>query len=74
MQKIERYGSDILPFEDTSSSIKFDILQAVKWLLEQHGLWHYIANVDQIAVAATCDGGELAWKLIQVSAGCDDNL
>ncbi len=41
----------------------------MKWLLEQYGLWHYVANGEQVTVAATCDGGELAWKLIQVSVG-----
>ncbi len=66
---LEQYGSEILPFENSNNSIKFDIPQTVKWLLEQYGLWRYVANGEQVTVAATCDGGELAWKLIQVSAG-----
>jgi hypothetical protein len=66
---LEQYGSEILPFEVTNSSIKFDIPRTVKWLFEQYGLWCYVANVEQVTMAAACDGGEFAWKLIQVSKG-----
>ncbi len=41
----------------------------MKWLFEQYGLWCYIANGEQVTMAATCDGGEHAWRLTQASAG-----
>ena len=59
----------ILPFELTTNSVKFNIHIAVKWLMEKHGLWDYVLDGDIVTMAATVDGGALAWKLSDVSAG-----
>ena len=72
---LETYGSEILPFELTSNSVKFDLRRAVPWLLEKFGLWQYVERGELVTTAATVDGGELAWQLTQVSAGikiCDE--
>ena len=56
------------------NAVMFDVPTAVKWLLEKFGLWSYVEDEDIVTVAATVDGGELAWQLTQVSAGikiCD---
>lgn len=37
--------------------------------MQQHGLWTYVEKGEGVLMAATCDGGDLAWKLTQVSAG-----
>ncbi len=50
-------------------SIKFDVHTAIKFLMEKHGLWQRVLDGQQVQMAATVDGGELAWKLTQVSAG-----
>ncbi len=71
---LEQHGESILPFELTSNAIKFDLRAAVKFLLQKYGLWDLVAEKENVLVAATVDGGELAWKLTQVSAGikiCD---
>jgi hypothetical protein len=71
---LEQHGESILPFELTSNAIKFDLSAAVKFLLQKYGLWDLVAGKENVLVAATVDGGELAWKLTQVSAGikiCD---
>ncbi len=57
--------------------MKFDVKTAVRWLLEKYGLWSYVERGDSVSTAATVDGGELAWQLMQVSAGikiCDARL
>jgi hypothetical protein len=43
--------------------------------MEKHGLWEYVIDSDTVTMAATVDGGALAWKLTHVSAGikfCDE--
>ena len=37
--------------------------------MEWHGLWEHVSNNQEVMMSATVDGGELAWKLTQVSAG-----
>jgi hypothetical protein len=74
-RELESYAETILPFELTTNSVKFDIPVAVKWLMEKHGLWEYVLDGDTATMAATVDGGALAWKLSHVSAGikfCDE--
>jgi hypothetical protein len=68
-QQLETYGRDILPFSVTSNSVKFDVATAVKFLLEKHGLWGRVLNQENVLLAATVDGGDLAWNVTQVSAG-----
>jgi hypothetical protein len=68
-RELEEYGATILPNEITANSIKFDIPKAVKFLMQHHGLWGYFESGETVAMAATCDSGELAWKITQVSAG-----
>ncbi len=68
-KKLEQHGSTLLPFEINDTSVKFDIPQAIKFLLEHHGLWAYVESGDKVCMAATCDGADLAWNLSQVSAG-----
>ena len=72
---LELHAKTILPFELTTNSVKFNIPVAVKWLMEKHGLWEYVIDSDTVTMAATVDGGALAWKLTHVSAGikfCDE--
>jgi hypothetical protein len=70
-QQLEAYAKaeNILPYVITSNSIKFDVHTAIKFLMEKHGLWQRVLDGQQVQMAATVDGGELAWKLTQVSAG-----
>jgi len=38
-------------------------------------LWEFVERRELVTMAATVDGGELAWQLTQVSAGvkiCDE--
>ena len=73
-KELEEYGATILPYQLTSNAVKFDIQPAVKFILERYGLWGYVENKESVIAAATVDGGELAWKLTQISAGikiCD---
>ncbi len=73
-KELENYGATILPYELTSNAVKFDVRIADRFILEKYGLWHYVENKESVIAAATVDGGELAWKLTQVSAGikiCD---
>ena len=37
--------------------------------MQQHGLWDFVERGEIVTMAATCDGGDLAWKLTQISAG-----
>jgi len=74
-RKLEAYAKTILPYELTTNSVKFNVPVAVKWLMEKHGLWDYVLSGDTVTMAATVDGGALAWKLSHVSAGikfCDE--
>ena len=32
-------------------------------------MWAYVESGDEVCMAATCDGADLAWNLLQVSAG-----
>lgn len=72
---LENNGCELLPYEISSKCVKFDLATAVLLLLEKFGLWKSVEKGELIAVAATVDGGELAWQLTQVSAGiknCDE--
>jgi hypothetical protein len=74
-RELEMHGKTILPFVLTTNSVEFNIPVAVKWLMEKHGLWDYVLHGDIVTMAATVDGGALAWKLSHVSAGikfCDE--
>ncbi len=72
--KLENYATTLLPYVLTSNTITFDVQISVKWLLKKYGLWRYVHGGEMVTTAATVDGGELAWKLMQISAGikiCD---
>jgi hypothetical protein len=72
---LESHGAEILPYELSSNSVKFDLRRAVPWLLKQFKLWSHVQRGELVTTAATVDGGELAWQLTQVSAGvkiCDE--
>jgi hypothetical protein len=68
-RQLENYGKDFLPYELTDYSVKFCVKTAVKFLMEKYGLWERTMNKEIITMAATVDGGDLAWGLTQVSAG-----
>jgi hypothetical protein len=68
-RQLESFGQDLLPYEITSNSVKFNIQHAVKFILERHGLWQAVLMEDRVVLAATVDGGELSWNLSHVSAG-----
>jgi hypothetical protein len=72
---LESHGRKLLPYEVTSNSVKFDLRREVPWLLKKFGLWEFVERRELVTMAATVDGGELAWQLTQVSAGvkiCDE--
>lgn len=68
-RQLEDYSRDLLPYELTENSVKFDVQTAVQFILQRHGLWEGVLNKEKVTFAATVDGGELAWKITQVSAG-----
>ena len=68
-QQLESYGKELLPFILTANSVKFDVSRAIQFLLEKHGLWGHVLNDEHVLLAATVDGGDLAWNITQVSAG-----
>jgi hypothetical protein len=37
--------------------------------MEKHGLWQRVHDRQCVMVTAIVDGGELAWKLTQISMG-----
>ncbi len=37
--------------------------------MQQHGLWDFVERGEIVTMAAPCDGGDLAWKLTQISVG-----
>ncbi len=57
------------PYRLTSKAVQFDVSTATCLILEKYGLWDYVENKQEVIVAATVDGGKLAWKLTQISAG-----
>jgi hypothetical protein len=72
---LEAHGREILLYEVTSNSVKFDLRHAVPWLLKNFGFWEFVERGEFITLAAIVDRGELAWQLTQVSAGvkiCDE--
>ncbi len=60
-RQLENYGKDFLPYELTDYSVKFCIKTAVKFLMEKYGLWERTINKEIVTMAATVDGGDLAW-------------
>jgi hypothetical protein len=74
--KIEEHGAKFFPYTITENIVSFDVCHAVKFILEKFQLWRYVENEDLVTVAATVDGGDVAWKLMQVSGGikiCNPN-
>lgn len=74
-RKLEQHAEQFLPYQLTSNSVSFEVRPAVKFILERFGLWRCVEEEDIVTVAATVDGGDLAWKLTQVSGGikiCDE--
>ncbi len=61
----------MLPYTLTENSVKFDVKTDVRFLFEHYGLACAFENDPRkfVTVAATVDGGDLAWGLTQVSAG-----
>ncbi len=49
--------------------MKFDVPTATTFLLKKYKLWNYVEYKQNVLLAATVDGGQLAWKLTQISAG-----
>jgi len=39
------------------------------FILTAFGLWKYVKRGESCQVAATVDGGQLSWKVTQISAG-----
>ncbi len=68
-KELETYGKELLPYELTKTCVKFDIEKATTFLLKKFGLWDFVMSDDKVLLAATVDGGQLAWKLTQISAG-----
>ncbi len=68
-RELESHAGQMIPYEITKNSIIFDIEVATKFLMERYGLWKYVEQNETALIAATVDGGQLAWKLTQISAG-----
>ncbi len=68
-REMESYGATFLPYELTKNSVRFDIEKATTYLLKKKSLWDFVKNKQNVLLAATVDGGQLAWKLTQISAG-----
>jgi hypothetical protein len=49
--------------------VKLKIPTAICFNFERYGLWDYIERKEEVIAAATVDGGELTWRLTQISAG-----
>jgi hypothetical protein len=69
-RQLEAFGENLLPYTLTDNSVKFDVKTAVRFLFEYYGLACVFENdrSKMVTVAATVDGGNLAWCLTQVSA------
>ena len=67
-RQFEEHGREQIPFEISQTYIKFNIEAATKFLLSKYGLWESVEREEQITLAGTVDGGQLAWKLMQNSA------
>jgi hypothetical protein len=68
-RELESYDRALLPYELTSTSVRFDIKKATTYLLKKFKLWEHVINQENVLLAVTVDGGQLAWKLTQISAG-----
>ena len=68
-QELESYGRRFLPYELTKTSVQFNIEIATKYLLKKFKLWGHVKSKENVLIAATVDGGQLAWKITQISAG-----
>jgi len=67
--ELENYGKDFLPYIITKTSVQFDIKKCTTYLLKKFKLWDYVMAKEDVLLAATVDGGQLAWKITQISAG-----
>jgi hypothetical protein len=65
----EFWSSSLVPYGIDENSIKFDIPMVVRFIMKKHGLWPKMVEGEKVVMAATVDGGELAWKVTQISAG-----
>ena len=68
-RQLETYGQQLIPYDITGNSVKFDVERAIQFLLEKHSLWGFVRQGERVVMAATVDGGELSWNVTQVSAG-----
>jgi hypothetical protein len=66
---LENYGKDFLPYTLTKTSVQFDIEKCTTYLLKKFQLWDHVMAKEDGILAATVDGGQLAWKITQISAG-----
>jgi hypothetical protein len=66
---LESHGAQLLPYQVTNNSVKFNVPIATQFILDRHGLWGHVLNKDHVQLAATVDGGSLSWNVTQVSAG-----
>ena len=53
----------------TKTLFKFDLEKIISFILTLFGLWKYVEKGESCQVAATLDGGQLSWKVTQISAG-----
>jgi len=70
-RQLENYGKDLLPFQVSGNSVKFDVAIATKFIFNRYGLGYaFEDDPNRVAIlSATVDGADLAWGLTQVSAG-----
>jgi hypothetical protein len=71
-RKLEKHAATVIPYTIDESSVKFDVSAALTFLLKKYKLWNRVraaAPDGKVLIAATCDGGSLAWNLSHVSAG-----
>jgi hypothetical protein len=65
--QLENYGKDLLPFQVTGNSVKFDVAIATKFIFNRYSLGYAFAvDPNRLAIlSATVDGADLAWGLTQ---------
>jgi hypothetical protein len=68
-RELESHAEQMIPCEIAKTLFFFDIEVTTIFFMERYGLWKYIEQNETALIAAIVDGGQLAWKLTQISAG-----
>ncbi len=66
---IGKLWKKLLPYDLRKTSVRFDLKKATTYLLKKIQLWDHVKDQGKVLLATTVDGGQLAWKLTQISVG-----